>query len=575
MIKTLKNYYLFFILLSLFVIIRILKTGFVQDYLEITTVKPNELFGLIIGATASIIGIVIAVILLSFDLSKGGFSRRQNDNILNTPAVINMVSLFMMIMILSTLCYVRIKNFAYANDLTTGYLMLALFIAFLICLFPAIRRILDTTNLLKRTLTEISNIQMEDFAEVIQLQWDKFSFNDDDKRLIRIRQQLIIYIRDHDYEAYTNTLMAINRRAILLIGDGVDRRRTDSIVEAQCFLWDSAQNEALRIQNIQFFNTVWECMEQLFEYGAVKKIPLMFFNPLDFFTSNYINFLKRNELKEPLFKGVEVLANSFKLNLKNNCPPQERLDDLYDKYEGNQTMTHYIDESIQWSDILNFLMDLFSIQASAIELNDGDLFHKCDFELSHLYLDIHQSNYTTLGIYQEADIFEQIFRIRTDNESAASRSKQFPERLSAFGMESSHIAELAERNKFYVAGVMQILSDFIIKQEYEEFLSAGLLNFWAAIGRHLSKHYLKNKLTAKTFDYVLETLIYLKSHIELHHFSSRQAIYKEVEKQTLSLKKYLERDYPKKRMPIKSSINKILKDFKPVTETTPYDIIKW
>lgn len=572
--QIIKRNYLLILLIVLLIGTRFFSKGFIPDYLHLSDILPKEIFGLLISATASIIGVVIAVILLTFDLSKGGFFRRKEDSILNHPIVIRIITLFIVVMVSSLVAYCYIQDFRSPADLTMVYYLLILFVFFVVTLFPSIRKILETTNLLNRTLAEIERLESANFFEVIQLQWDKFSFNDNNRLLIRIRQQLIIYIREHDYEAYTTTLIAINRKAIQLIGEGKDRRNTDNITEALCFLWESAQTEALRVQNIQYFNTVWECMELLYDYAAVKKIPLMYLQSLDFYSSKYVNFLTRNGLKEPLYKGVNIIVTSFKLNLKNNCPAQELVNDLYWTYEQKETY-HYIDDSIQWDHIINFLMDLFGIQDSAITLKDNDLFYECDSELKHLYLGIINGEYPNLGVYQEAAIIEQIFRIRTENVSAAVKSAGFFLRLTSFDLESSHIADLALSEKFYVAEIMQTLSDFILKLQYEEKLTAGLLNFWTATGRHLSKYYLKNKLCTKAFDFIVVNLIHLKEYIEAEQFSSSQAIYKEVEKQTESLKRYLEKNLPGKRLPIKTRLNKTLKEFKPVIEVPAYDIIKW
>ncbi|BAU54475.1 hypothetical protein [Mucilaginibacter gotjawali] len=562
------------IFVALFILFEKVRTGFIPDYLDLEAITPHDLFGLMISSIASIIGIVIAVILLAFDITKREFIRSKED-ILSNTTVKWIVSLFTFILLCSVLSFIQIKSFNEVSTLTIGYYLIFLYFAFIAGLFPAIRNILAITDSFKRTFNEINALSIENIHEVLRLQFENFSFNDSNKRLIRIRQQLIIFIREHDYESYTNILLALNEKAIELINKGASRRRTHNVVDALCFLWESAHNEALRVQNIQYFNTVWECVEQLYEYAATKAIPLMYFQELDFYVSNYISFLKRNNLNEPLYKGVYVLSKSFERNLTLNCPTQDKINDLYWLYENNDNMPHFVDESIQWDHITGFIMDLFSIQSDSIDLADRELFSSCSSELRHLKSTIINGEYKHLGPYQEAYLLEHILRTRIENEEKALKQNKFEMLLSSFDMESADMAKFARGEKLYLQNIMTMFSDFTIKLQYKELLFPETLNVWAAIARHLSESYFENAVCKRTFDYVVETMIFLKSYIEQHQLSSSQRIYNEIHNQIQSLKRYLDKDHPKKRMPIKAKITVVLKNFTPLPGHPMRDVVKW
>src|SRR5690606_28106697 len=110
-------------------------------------------------------------------------------------------------------------------------------------------------------------------------------------------------------------------------------------------------------------------------------------------------------------KGVKVIANAFKLNLKYNCPPQEQINDLYYMFEGKndeERLPHYINSNIQWDKINELIYHLNTIQTSAIEIVDKELFDTCKFELERIIQEISYKSFPDLKIYQEAYIIVKI-----------------------------------------------------------------------------------------------------------------------------------------------------------------------
>jgi len=545
------------------------------DLLYLSSISPTSFFELLISSTTSIFGILIAVILLTFEFVKHTSFRRKEENILTKSVVTNLVSIAISVIVLSLISYSSIQDFKQSNNLTIAYFLGFLFVGFIVSIFPATKGILETANTLKNTKEEIKNLTIVQFTEILTLQDNKFITKDSSLALVRIRLELLNSVRECDYEAYTAILEELNNKAIELIGKGDNRQTTEIVFRGTTFIWNAGIFEALRVGNYQFYETIWECVEELYEYAAKEKIYLLHFEFIDFFIWDFIKFLSRNKFGDSLSSGVRIFSNVFKLNLKFNCPPQKEIIDLYYMFENGNKMPHFIDSSIQWDKIVEFVSLINNVQTSAIENVDKELYDTCRFELEQIVREIGYNNFPDLEIYQEAYIIGRIISHQTYNGYNANAEKLFKESIWTFHINASFISDLIKMEKFYVGRILQDISDFLIKSQRKERLDDFFsLNDWGAIGRHISKIYLTNKSAQEAMDYILDTLDRLKQEVEINQLPRQAKNYNEIKKQLESIKIWLIKDNEGKDIPIIKKIDESLQEFKEVTGTIDFRIVK-
>ena len=576
MIKVLKKYFIGIGAVVIYLYLKYFNPEIVPDYLNLSQLNPTNYFALLISSTASIFGILIAVILLTIELVKPTVFRRKHENILTKSVVTNLVGMAVAVIILSLLSYSTIPNFKRSNNLSIAYFLGFLFVIFIILIYPATKGILETANTLKKTKEEIQNLTVEKFGKVLTLQNDKFISKNSDLALIRIRQELLSAVRECDYEAYETILRELNNKAIELIGNGQNRQLTGIVFRGVTFIWNTGNFEALRVGNFQFYETIWECIEELYEYAAKKKIYLLHYEYIDFFLRDFIKFLSRNNLGDSLSSGIKILATVFKQNLKFNCPPQEEINDLYFMFEDGTTMPHNIDSNIQWDKINEFISLITDIQTSAIENVDKELFDTSRFELDYIVKEIVYGDYDNLKIYQEAFIVGGIISFQAYYGFNANETNLFKDTVQAFQIDTSFISDLIKDEKFYIGRILEDISDFIINSQRKERLNDFFtLNYWGALGRHISKIYLTNKTAQKAMDYILDTLDKLKEEIETNQLPRQAKNYNEIKKQFESLKTWLQKNSERKEIPVIKRIEKTIGEFKEVKGATDFKIIKW
>jgi hypothetical protein len=233
-------------------------------------------------------------------------------------------------------------------------------------------------------------------------------------------------------------------------------------------------------------------------------------------------------------------------------------------------------DSMQWDDIEGYIFQIARIQHIAIDNSDKELYDTCRHELEYIAKEISWNDFPALGNYQEANLIIVIIRLQTENAIEAADSLFSKEAFRTFSIDTNLISDLIEKEKFYVDRIMKAISDFIIVSQRKERLDYyASLNYWAALGRRISKIYLSNKTAHRSMWFILDTMDVLKKEIEANQLPQQKKNYDELKKQYESLKTGLTKDNPEKEIDVLPRIEKTLGEFQDVQGESDYDIVKW
>lgn len=571
-----KKYLLAIISFLIYLIIKWNNIQLIPDLLNLNKCSPSDYFSLLIGTTASIFGILITVILLTFEWLKHISFKNSEENILNKNVVTNFVSIAISIIILSFISYIYIQNFNEGSNLTEAYFIGILFVLFIVFLFPVTKSILDTANTLNKTKREIDNLAFDHFKQIQFSEDNKFISKNSNITLVMIRQELLSAVRESDYEVYSIILEKLNSKVIALVGNGENRQECDLTLQGVTFVWKASVFEALRVGNHQYYETIWECIQELYEYAANEKVPLLHYQYLEFFIRDFISFLNRNNLNDSLATGVKIFSTCFKLQLKYNCPNQENISELYYLFEKESKVLHNVHETLQWNHINELVRLINTIQSSAIDRSDKELFGVCKFELKQILHEINYGYFANIGNYQEGYIVITIIADQSYYGFVANQEKLFKDSMWSYDIDPALIRDYIVNQKFYVGRVLSDISDFIIKSLRQETLDQYIsLNDWGGLGRLLSQHYSENKLAKKSLFYIVETFEMLKNEIEISNLATQAKIYNEIKKQITSIKNSLLRVEINKSDKIIEKIDSVLIQFKEVNTPNDFNILKW
>lgn len=569
-----KKYLIFTTPILLYLALKYWCPAVIPDLLGLYAVKADDYFGLILNLTASILGVLIAVVLLMFQMNKDTFLRRKGENFMDKPMIFIIVLVSLSILILGFVSFMTIPEFANGSQLTLGYFIGYLFVGFISLIFPAINDILDELNTLKIVRERIQSLNTTDFFQQNQHPNDYIAL-DPDHTLHRIRHSLITAVRESDYESYTEILTCLNERATQLFGNAADRQVTDSILKGLTFIWQESIFEASRNNVLQFYKSLWDTIGALYGYASAQKSPLLHFQEVEHFIYEHIQFLGRNNMGDALSSGVWVLADAFTKNLTTNRPPQEEITDLYDLFEHPSPNPHNIGASLQWDYIERFTENIQSIQRIAIENQDRELYQTSNFHTNSILNDISHQIFGALGDYQEGTIALRIIGFGQHLVNDALEVGLFKSTMGSYTINTSFTKYAIEKKAFYVKEVLSSISDYLIVTQRKERLDANTILQFGAIGRHASKLYVDNDVANASINFIIKTLKRLKDEIESIQLPGQITNYEAVKKQLESQKDYLLRHNPNLEDAILGEIQTILDNFRTVTTDSKRNIIEW
>lgn len=132
-----RKYWIFYltgILYILLITVPLDNIAFVPDFLNLSKLDSQNYFGMILGAIASIFGILMAVIILSVEFFKERLSKNNYVNPLERNTIQNTIHLSINIILLAFISYISIDKFDNSKNITLGYYIAFLFVVYIFCI---------------------------------------------------------------------------------------------------------------------------------------------------------------------------------------------------------------------------------------------------------------------------------------------------------------------------------------------------------------------------------------------------------------------------------------------------------
>jgi heme/copper-type cytochrome/quinol oxidase subunit 2 len=557
------------------------KYAFLPDWINLSKVDPKEYFGLIIGAIASIFGIVMAVVLITVEFFKERLNNNTFYNPLDKQIIRNSIYSSISLIALSFIAYVNIESFNSSANLTIGYFLGLIFLFYIYSVYPVLKNIIGESSRIKGNIELVSKINLNSYKTVSRYRYQNPEQSND--YLIILKKEIDDYILKNDVSAYEKINEDILSTSLSFIAEGQDRENCDIIVSGLVWLWEENCKTAIRANDSNFFDLLWNYIRDLYVHFAKEKAPLLHLQDLNLFIS--VTFFKLHIKlgnSMPLITALNCVEISFKANLKNNCPKQEDLKELVRMYEGGEFIETGFYDSTQW-DAINSIISLFyKIQQTAISLSDKNVFEDSIRWHQGICSDLYNKNFD-IGNYQKGYIFRLQLTSSFYSSSLALESGLYPNTRDCFRIPRFLFDRIIEKNEVDekdMRAVMSQLADYLIVAFKNKKLTMdvyfGTLNDYCRTGIVLLKHYHTNKIAKKTVKFTIKFLCHLKTIAEedlaavnpndylaiknkIKHFIDVAIDYDGFNENEKSVKKWRE----------------IYDNFKEVSEIRDFGIIKW
>ncbi len=556
--------------------------AFIPDYLNISNVNPQDYFGIIIGAIASIFGIVMAVVLLSVEVFKERISKDVYINPLENQLIRNSIYTSISLIGISFLGYIQIESFTTSKSTSIGYYIGLIFIFYIYSVFPVLRTIIGKSSRIKSNVDLVNNLSLNSFQNVSRQRFKNNLVEDDTLKILK--KELDSYILSNNVTAYNKINADIISKALAFISDGKNRQQCDIIIGGVIWLWRENSKTAIRTSDSHYFETLWGYISDIYLYFADKKAPLLHLQDLHLFI--YLDFFKLHEKlgnSIPITNAMDSIEVSFKSNLINNCPKQENLKRLARMFEEDwQYEPSSIDDSIQWDNINNLLGLMSKVQDCTINIGSKDLFEESIRRHQDICSDIYYEDYP-IGNYQKRFIIWKELTSSFYSSRKALESGLYENTFDCFKIPKKLIVDLIERNYVQEKDLRVIISsyaDYIILAFKEGKLSTdsfiGTLDEFCMIGIYCLKHYQNNLLAKKTVNYIIKVLKSLKEFSEKDLESINPNDYLNLKgKVKHFINVAIDMDgFDPERKPV-NKWQKLLDDFQNISEEKEFSIIKW
>ncbi|WP_109435649.1 hypothetical protein [Aquimarina sp. AU119] len=582
-LEWIRDRYLLLLVIVVYIIIGftplIGKLSFVPDWLKIYRLNPQDYFGMIIGAIASILGILMAVILLTVEFSNQKLT--QNLNPLDNELIKNSFYNSINIIGLSFLAYLQVDKFDTDSNITIGYFLGILFLVYVYYVYPVIKRLVGKTNRSNEHDQLIDKLDLNAFQNI-----SRYRFLDGvavDGTLQDMKNEIDHHILNNQVLAYDRINHQILAKAFEIFDDGTNRNSCDIVCNALCWLWRENSKTAIRVNDFSYFEMVWRLVSDSYVYFSDKRAPLLHLQEIDMFLNlDFIKMHRNNNISLPLSSAIDFIETAFKTNILNNCPKQNSLTHLNRMYDKNESIEHSVDDELQWSALVDIIYVIGKIQKSAIELDDKDLFEKCARSIESNCADLFYFD-NSLGNRQKGYITYRLLTSSFYNSSLALEQGLYEDTLDCFYIPERLIVNLIENNDFDIRDVKVILINlghYLIQANTMKKLHVdtgfGTLNDFCMIGIHCVKNYRNNKKARKTVKYVIKVLKYLKEDIEKSSVNENAKVYlKTKSKFEHFVRVAIDYDGFSKEDKLVKNWIKILNTYQDVSREEDYRLVKW
>jgi len=554
-------------------------SGFFGDGLNFYTLDAREYFSLLLTTAGALLGILVAALLLSFQVIGREAKRRKGSNVLHNPWVISFVGLSVAFMATLVISYITISSFDTDNNLTIGYYLLYLFFIFLFLLFYVVYILLRNTDTLEKTKNIISSLTIKDFTEVKQSYYGGSWMSEHNLQLSEVRDEILYAIRDNDNGALYTLLSELIRHANQLITIETPRNDVEAIVDALSIVCKDANATADSNQRSTYYEMISQCVQAMYNHAAIKQIPLLYYHDLRTYYSDLAEHLMKKGDLTRLQKVIDVLNISLNSHLKNNCPPENQLKDLLDLYKQSGGV-HNVASEIQWENIGDFIYDIGRIQQLAIEYKSKDIYIAARRSLHIVAEYIQHGDYPSLGKYQRSYLMLQIINLRLlFNAEKALEAALFKDTLETYHLDGSLIADIIINDPTAVKKILTGIGDHLINACRRSQLNVWFtINQFGVIPRHTASNYLSNEIVRRSTQYIFNVFKTMKKEVEVEAKVSPEQfkVYEEIRRQLKALSASLKKEEKENNnIPLIAEIENYLDSFQTINVISDYNIVPW
>jgi len=561
-----KSYFPFIIVLFT-IILWFLPFDLFNNVLNID--DPSIIFNILsilIGALASILGIIIAIFLVSFQILRQNYSYHALHKLFEIEELKFLSYLFICTILTSLFTLLTLKRTLTITGYNLFYFSNLLFIFCLIVLFPALRNFLDITrsnrNLLKM-IRSISYSDIHDFAGYYQknILADKI-----EKNPIYILYEIAISsIKNNDLVTLKLILLETTNKFTEIIELKKENCNTREIVSGFDFIVENMALQAIKNNSESILARIMFKVKEMHLVYAKNKFSSMDLIKINSSIRDILLKTIENKMDNNAEHNFLTLEDILINQLRYNVPKENELSASLDvvkkeKNEKGESLDN-LNINLEWNHISNdYINTFYYCIVKAIELKNEYISIYGIYMLGNLVMDI--DPISEIGNLQKMELLNKcysnirILLLECSNQNLLPRG----ELLVSLTFNNAVISGILFKNNEYSKIPLLEFCSTLIALSKKDFFDEALLNDLGKIGISSIGKINESKLFLEALLLICNTFKIIILELERVGKQFEYKAYCEILNQLYSINDVMKKDHIKNKI-LEDNISKLLKNY--------------
>lgn len=567
--------YIIYIVILLLIVARYLPNNLFSSYI-IKIEDPNfisNILSIIIGSLASILGIIIAILLVSFEILRQTYSHYALHGLFEYDNLKFLFSLFISSIIVSVIALVTLEDPLKIYNFNLLYLSIMLFGICLIILYPFVRKCLDITRSKKKIMDMIESINYSHIMNYLQISRTRIHGErvaSIEKNPIYILNEVVTRSFDNKDTVIPEMILIRSTDVLLNLIKNNSEYNIRDLINGFLIIIKNSAFQAIRNESVNILRLIMIQIKRIHIFCAKSRF-------------DWSNLVELNDIfQDILHKTIEanltasaennfIILESILFNQLFYNVPKE--DDLFWFQERIQRKKIEEDEqeSIkrdnQWFTVSQMYLGMFfSCIDKALELRNGNIALYGTYILNSFISEIEKIH---LGSKQKKQLIRDCYHHISSNIISARNNGLLNKRNIGFISFSFNydtiLSILNKRDQEYSKIPLLDFCGTLIVLAQEQFFDESIQNNLGAIGRSLIEKINEDNLFLKAEILICNTFYKIYEQVMLFELEDGSKILDEIFKQVDSLKRWMKYKNVKNKI-LEDKINKILEELKTVTK---------
>lgn len=557
--------------------------SFLPNVLEIKNISAGiAVLSMIIGSLAAIMGIVIAVMLVAFEILRKTYSTYAFKSFFQNKHLKELFSLYISTIIISVLTLVSLSDPLSSRDINLIYFSLLLFVGSLLILFPYSQQIISSTQSKKRIKDVIERIDEKEI-EFFRLQnylmvtpvlddgdYDVGTPLIEENPIFILSEVSVRALKDDD-RIIPRFILAESTKKLLTILKNVENyNEARKTINVFLSIYKNTANHATKSRQEVILHAILGAFEGIHSFCAENKLPWNVVIELNDALVEIIEETIKNDLINVSQHGLYTIGRIMKMHLEKNIPYEDEI-----WIWSDETAQQDPDKDLQWVEVHDRYIQMVSdLAETAIDVKKSEVVSTGLLVLENMASEV---MHLDLGDLQKTSIIRWCYYyvkklvLKCVDDGLYSERTFRPNYFATYG------TALEKRAK-YSNIPLTTFSDILIQLAQRKSLNRLILNDLVIFGRGSSFDKIdKDVIYKDSILFIIRTFNKIKKIVGKDLNEENKQIYIEINKQLNSFRKRMDIS-KKKDSDVENALNDVINSFSKLDQIkSEYekDMITW